>query len=134
MLVSRGAKRAHLRTHVRGREKDVLSARSRIAWRVASTELMPSSPSLIEGLMSLIASAEENCQNNPAGTEIFEMGTREDSQNKEEDVLSKVLITSKSPSKKSLSTPSRTLRKVSSACPLGRAAKTSYEAEGDRLS
>ena len=43
----------------RGRDYDILSARSRIDWSVESTELIPSSPSFIEGLISLIASAED---------------------------------------------------------------------------
>ena len=54
--------------------------------------------------------------------------------NKNKGLLKNVLITSESPSKKSFKTPSITLRKVSSAWPLGRAANTSYVAEGERLS
>lgn len=42
------------------RRVDLLRARSRIAWRVSRTEFIPSSPSLRAGLMSLIASGEDD--------------------------------------------------------------------------
>lgn len=83
------------------------------------TEFIPSSPTVSEGLYSLMASAvtvskkSDITINNP---------------------LSRVFITSRSPSKKSLKIPITTLRNVSSAWPEGLVEKMSYFVERERRS
>lgn len=88
-------------------------------WREFKTEVIPSSPMLNEGLMSLIAS--ETTVNRCARTRGKWHSLRS------------VRMTSKSPSRKSSKTPMTMLRNVSSA-PVGCAEKTSYLASGGRVS